>query len=94
MSDFDEAQRGQLAQSILDNPVYADSYKQIEDSLTRVWRESRDAKEREEVHQLLRMLDKTKNIIESVMRTGKLADAEIKRKQSLAERTIGRFRAA
>lgn len=92
MSDFNEAQRGQLAQSILDNPVYADSFTQIEDSLTRVWRESRDVKEREEVHQLLRMLDKTRNILESVMRTGKLADAEIKRKQSLAERVATRIR--
>ena len=90
MSDYNDAQRGQLAQSVLDNSVYADSYKQIEDSLTRVWRDSRDVKEREEVHQLLRMLDKTRNILESVMRTGKLAEAEIKRKQSLADRVLRR----
>ena len=92
MSDHSEAERGRLAQSVLDNTVYAESYALIEESLTRVWRDSRDAKEREEVHQLLRMLDKTKALIESVMRTGKLAEAEIKRKQSLAERAMGTLR--
>ena len=88
MSDFDEAQRGQLAQAVLDNSVYADSYAQIESAMTRLWRDSRDPKEREEIHQKLLMLDKVKGLIESVMRTGKLAEAEIKRKQSLAERVL------
>ena len=90
MSDFDEAQRGQLAQAVLGTSVYADSYAQIESAMARLWRDSRDPKEREEIHQKLLMLDKVKGLIESVMRTGKLAEAEIKRKQSLAERVLRR----
>lgn len=86
MSDYDEAQRGQLAQQVLDNPVYSDAYATLEAELTRKWRESRDRDEREHVHQMLRMLDKTRSVIEGVMRSGKLAESEIARKKTLAER--------
>ncbi|OGT56291.1 MAG: hypothetical protein A3E01_06995 [Gammaproteobacteria bacterium RIFCSPHIGHO2_12_FULL_63_22] len=86
MSDFDEAQRGQMAQSVLDNAVYADSYALIEGGLTRAWRDSRDPSEREEIHQKLLMLDKVKNLLESVMRTGQLAEDKIRQQKSQAER--------
>lgn len=86
MSDYSEAQRGQLAQAVLDNPAYSESYALIESEITRKWRDSRDKDEREQLHLLLRMLDKARNVLESTMRTGKLAEAEIARKKTLAER--------
>lgn len=93
MSDQHEAERGRLAQAVLDNPVYAESYGLIEAEITRKWRESRDKDEREQLHMLLRMLDKARNVLESTMRAGKLADAEIERKQTLMQR-IGLRRAS
>lgn len=86
MSDEIDAQRGKLAEAVLENEVYRDAYAQIEQGITTKWRESRDAAEREELHRMLRMLEKVKSVTETVMRTGQLAAAEIERKRSLAER--------
>ena len=91
-TDYRDAERGQLAEQVLKNPVYAESYTLIEGELTRVWRESRDASEREQIHMLLRMLDKVKNVMESTMRRGEIASAEIKRKRTVLERALGRNR--
>lgn len=93
-TDYRDAERGQQARLVLDNPVYAESYGLIESELTRKWRESRDASEREQIHMLLRMLDKVKNVMESTMRRGEIAAAEIVRKKSLVERASGVLRRA
>lgn len=92
MSDADhrDAERGQLAKLVLDNAVYVESYGLIEAELTRKWRESRDNDEREQIHLLLRMLDKVKNVMESTMRRGEIAAAEIVRKRTLLDRVIRR----
>jgi hypothetical protein len=91
-ADHKDAERGRMAQQVLENAVYAESYGLIESELTRVWRESRDPAEREQIHMLLRMLDKVKNVMESTMRRGEIAAAEIRRKQTLAERAAGVFK--
>ena len=90
MSDEQEAIRGRLAQDVLDNPVYAESYGMIEQEIMAKWRDSRDALEREELHRLLKMLSKARNVIESAMRTGQLAAAELERKRTLADRLFRR----
>ncbi|MBZ4251721.1 hypothetical protein LAJ57_12450, partial [Streptococcus pneumoniae] len=77
MSDEQEAIRGRLAQDVLDNPVYAESYGMIEQEIMAKWRDSRDALEREELYRLLKMLTKARNVLESTMRTGQLAMAEL-----------------
>ena len=81
-----DARRGELARSVLDNPVYAESYDLIERSIVEAWKESRDAAERDELHRLHKTLAKAKNLIESVMRTGEVAQAELKHKRSIADR--------
>lgn len=86
MSDHTEAERGRLAKAVLENPIYAESYALLESEMTRAWRGSRNPDEREEIHQKLLMLDTVKGIVESVMRTGQLAEDAIKRKQTQAER--------
>lgn len=91
MSDAIEAQRGQLAEQVLKNEVYAGAYGLIESELTRLWRESRDRDEREQVHQLLRMLSKVQTVLESTMRSGQVATAELQRKQTLAQRIGSRL---
>lgn len=89
MSDENEIDRGRMAEDVLKNPVYRDAYHQIEQGLTTAWRESRNHDEREEIHQLLRMLDKVKQSMEGVMRRGEFAKASLVRKQSSLSR-LGR----
>ena len=81
-----EAQRGQLAKSVLDNPVYQDAYKKIEEALTRTWRESRDRDEREELHRLLKSLDKVQALVSGVMKSGEIAEAKLRQRASLRQR--------
>jgi hypothetical protein len=86
VTDQQLAERGRQAQAVLDNPVYAESYGLIEAEIQRKWRDSRDPEEREQLHLLLRMLDKAKNVLESTLRAGKLAEDALKRQQSQAEK--------
>jgi len=81
-----EAERGRLAQEVIDNPVYADAFRQIEQGLTQAWRESRDAAQREECHRLLKVLDKVQTALASTMRSGKVAEAELVSRATLAQR--------
>jgi hypothetical protein len=90
LNDEQEAVRGRLAQDVLENPVYAESYGMIEQEIMAKWRDSRDAAEREELHRLLKMLAKARNVLESTMRTGQLASAELERKRTLADRVFRR----
>lgn len=87
-----DVDRGRKAEEVLNNPVYADAYTRIEQEITRKWRESRDKEEREQLHQLLRMLDKARTVLESTMRSGKVAAKELERRRSLPERVTGRLR--
>lgn len=86
MSDEQHVEQGRLAQQVLDNPVYQDAYKQVEKGIIDAWREARSPQDREQLHQLLMMLSKAKNVLESTMRAGKLAQHEIQQKQSLMQR--------
>lgn len=94
MSLESELERGRLAEAVLTNEVYTDAYTQIEQEITRKWRESRDKDEREQLHQLLRMLEKARTVLEATMRSGKVAAEALQRKRSLSERINGRLRNA
>lgn len=85
MSDEADALRGKRAQEVLDNEVYAESYAAIEQEILSKWRDSRSPEDREQLHQFRMMLDKVQNALETVMRTGEVAAAEIARKRSKAE---------
>lgn len=89
MSLHDDARRGSLAQQVIDNPVYAESYDLIEREVMELWRDSRDPAERESLHVFLKALTKARRVLESTMRSGKVASAELERKQSLRQR-VGR----
>ena len=92
MSLEQDEERGRLADEVLKNRVYAESFSLIEQEMTRLWRESRDKDEREQLHQLLRMLDKSRSILESTMRSGRVAADELRKRRSLAERIGTRLR--
>ncbi len=92
MSLEQDEERGRLADEVLKNRVYAESFSLIEQEMTRLWRESRDKDEREQLHQLLRMLDKSRAILESTMRSGRVASDELRKRRNLAERIGTRLR--
>lgn len=81
-----DADRGRMAQDVLDNPVYAESYALVEKEIANKWLESRDAQEREHLHRLAMALRAAKTVIESAMRNGKVAAKELERKRTLADR--------
>lgn len=80
-----EVQRGRLAQEVIDNPIYAEAHAAIEQEIIRQWREARNPEDREQLHQLLLMHARAKTALESVMRSGQVAEAELSRKVSRAE---------
>lgn len=89
MSLESEVRRGELARSILENSVYAETWAALEAEIIRQWRESRNAEDREQLHQLLLMHGKAKAAMETVLRTGDVARAELQRKLTRAEQIIG-----
>lgn len=89
MSNEEDVLRGKLAQEVIENEVYAEVWAQIEQEIIRQWREARNPQDREQLHQLLLMHEKARTALESVMRTGLLAEAELSRRLSRAEQQIG-----
>lgn len=81
-----DALRGRQAQEVIENPIYADAYAQVEDAITAAWKASRDALEREQLHTMLGLLAKTRGVLEGAMRSGEVAAKELQRKKSLRER--------
>lgn len=77
--------RGRRAQEVLDNEVYIEAHAAVEAEIIRQWREARNADDREQLHQLLLMHGKGKEALESVMRSGAIADAELQRRMGRAE---------
>lgn len=86
MSLEQDALRGKQAQEVIENPLYADAYVQVEDAITATWKASRDPLEREQLHTMLGLLTKTRNVLESTIRNGEVAAKELQRKRSLVER--------
>ena len=92
MSLQNEAQRGELARQVIENEVYAEAYTLLEQEITRAWRDSRDAAEREELHRALRSLVKVQKVLESTMNSGKVAAASLQAEKSRAQRIMDAFK--
>lgn len=86
MTPAQEVERGLQAESVLQNPIYCEAYTLIEQGILKTWRESGDAVQREELHKVLKLLDKARSLIEATMRSGKVAAKDLERKRKLSER--------
>jgi len=86
MSVTHDVERGQQAETVLQNPIYCEAYSLIEKGILKKWQESADAEEREELHKLQKLLGKVRNLMESTMRSGQIAAKELERKRRLSER--------
>jgi hypothetical protein len=85
MSLEQEALRGKQAQEILENPIYLDAYQSVRTEILRSWEHSRDAADREQLHQLLGLLGKVQTAMMVVMNEGVVANAQLGRKATKAE---------
>lgn len=90
MTDDQKAQDGRSAAAVLENPAYANAYKVIEEGLVAKWKAAGTPKEREECHRMLRVLAKVHAVLDSTMRSGKLAEDVIKRKRTFADKLLRR----
>lgn len=81
MSDEQDVERGRRAQEVLENTVYIEAHDAIEGEIVRLWRESKNAQDREQLHALLGLHGKLKTALESVMRSGEIGRAELLRKR-------------
>ena len=94
MSLQNEAQRGEMARQVLENEVYAEAYALLESEITRAWRESRDQAEREELHRALRSLSKVRTVLESTMKSGKVALDKLQQEKNRVQRIGDYFKRA
>lgn len=81
MSDERDVERGRQARAVLESPVYLEAHDAIEGEIVRLWRESKNAEDREQLHALLGLHGKLKSALEGVMRSGEVAKAELIRKR-------------
>lgn len=91
MTPEQEVMRGKLAADVLDSPAYQEAYATVDAALIKAWREARDRNDREDLHKMLGLLSRVQGAMEGVMRNGQIAQKELLRKRSLAEK-LGGFR--
>jgi hypothetical protein len=86
MSLENDVQRADLARQVIENTVYAEAHTLIELEITRKWRESKDKDEREDLHRALRALVMVKTVLESTMKSGKVAANKLTQDRSRVQR--------
>jgi len=79
---------GDRAREVLENEAFIAAFADIRQELTDQWKQSpvRDIEGREKLYQLLKLTDKLEATLRTSLDTGKLAQLDLKHKQTLAER--------
>ena len=74
-----ESRRGEQARRLLDDPLLQESFATVEASLRDAWTATPDdaAAERERLWLMLKLLDRVRGHLNSVLETGRLADSQI-----------------
>lgn len=89
MSPEQEAQRGQDAKRLLEEPLLKEAFETIEQELIEQWKQApaRDVEGREKLWLMLHLLNKVHGHLESVMASGQLAQATLAQR---VKRALGR----
>lgn len=92
MSDELDVRRGEEARQLLEHPLLADAFDAIEADVMRQWQDSpaRDVDGREKLWLTLKLLGRVKGQLESVVETGKVAQATLAERAMEAARRAGR----
>jgi len=79
---------GNRAREVLDNEQFIAAFEAIEKELIEAWTTSpqRDLEGRERIHQYLTLLKKVQAHLVSTLETGKLANLEVRHKQTLYDK--------
>lgn len=93
MDSSEELRRGDLAQMVLENPIYIESMQTVRETLIQAWESApiRDTEGQHELKLMLKLLTDLQRNIEDVMQTGKLAKIQIER-ESVFRKAVNRFR--
>lgn len=67
---MDSIERGQRAATILDDPLYKESFEVVTEALMEQWKNSNKPSEREAIHSLWYGLQQSKGVLESYMESG------------------------
>lgn len=87
-SEHERIYDGNRAREVLENEAFIQAWTDIEQELTEAWRSSpaRDVEGREKIYLTLHLLYKLKAKVTQTFETGKLAELDLKHKQSLLDR--------
>lgn len=84
----EQIHNGSRAREVLDNEQFTGAFDAIQQELIDAWKQSpqRDEEGRERIHQYLTLLTKVRTHLVSTMETGKLAQLEVRHKQTMLDR--------
>lgn len=86
MSEAKDIERGALADSVLNNRVFQESFAELEAKITTEWKQSKCPEEREKLHLSLLLMKRMESHLKSLVMNGEVAGKVVERRNSLAER--------
>lgn len=92
MSPEEQVNRGEEARRLMQHPLLAEAFATIEQEVTEAWQNSpaRDVTGRESLWLQVKLLHRLRGQLESVMETGKVAQATVAQRAAEAALSIGR----
>lgn len=91
---IEEMRRGTQARAIMDNPLWHEAWENLEQTILNAWRESptRDEEGREALWVMLKVAERVKGHIKTVLETGQMAEMQIADLRKRRERRDARAR--
>lgn len=86
MSEAKDIERGALADSVLNNRIFQESFAELEAKITTEWKQSKCPEEREKLHLSLLLMKRLESHLKSLVMNGEVAGKVVERRNSLAER--------
>lgn len=86
MSEAKDIERGALADSVLNNRVFQESFAELEAKITTEWKQSKCPEEREKLHLSLLLMKRLESHLKSLVMNGEVAGKVVERRNSIAER--------
>jgi hypothetical protein len=86
MNEAKDIERGALAESVLSNRVFLESFEALEAKITTEWKQAKCPSEREKLHLSLMLLKRLESHLKSLVMNGDVAGRVVERKNSLLER--------
>jgi len=90
-----QAMRADEAARILNSPLWTTAWDDTRQAIFKAWEAlpSSDRSQSDELHRTLKNLARLKSVMETHIQTGKLADKELRARQSVVGNLINRLRA-